>query len=310
MDLTGDDLAAMLGDDADPSQALAEAHEEDDDEAAEPVAESQPADANEADTEDEEKTPDEGTEERKWPRGVFKKLQKEVALQAEIQAEISTAKAKTKALKAELESLTTKGSEPVKQTEVDTDPEPNEPDIDTFEGTNPEFQAATKKWKQDWRAWNTRQTEAVVGKQFEARQRQQAVDAEISKARERHGEAFEANRTALAAAAPPELQMDISAMEDWSALVNHLGANPKELAEIVAAHKQSPHRAIAALTRLQDRLATAEAEASAEPPVRKSKIPPPTRPQGGGAAAAVSIDLDKADPATFNRHVRKMLASA
>lgn len=272
-------------------------------EVAEPVAEP------EAPTEEAEVANEAQSEEveEELPEGVKKRIAKEVEKATRYKALIDEAVNNRKSLEARhAEVIGKTGAEPEKSpSQAVDDPEPVEPDIETFEGTNADFQKALKESRQEWKEWNVRQTRATVQSEFAAKQRQEESAKAWTSAVEKHGDEFPALVQVVRDNSPEAFHLDLSDMENWSGLAAHLGKNPAELKTLVELHGRNPRQAIAALGKLEDRLAAAVKE-----PPTASKLPPPMRPQGGGSAAKPAPTVNSALESGDMSAVKRLLKQA
>jgi hypothetical protein len=243
--------------------------------------------------------------EEELPRGVQKRIAQEVEKQARYQAEIDRVRFQTKALEAQLQQLKSEpGAEPEKL--PNSSPKrPQLPDIETFEGTNAEFRAATAQAEQALEKWSQDQIRDRVRAEIAAEQAETARRAAWDQAVAKIGADFPKLADVVAKNSPHGFQESVSDLDNWSTVAAHLGRNPKELSDLVALHAQSPTKATIALGKLEDRL-TAAVNA---PPVTE-KLPPPVRPQIGGSAAAkeppsLNSAVDTGDQAAIKRLMRE-----
>lgn len=272
-------------------------------EEAAPVEESQvEVEVTESDT-----APEEQNEvDKEIPKGVRKRLGRLDEEQAYYDGLIDAKRDQVAARKKELAELDgTQGAEPAKSPKP-TSEAPEEPDLDTFEGGNAEYKAAVKQWKSDYRDWLRTETSGTVRAELEAeRQKAQATEAR-SKAVEKHGKEWEDRRQAVGKASSVGLQAAISELDAWDAVVNHLGQNPAELAELNQQFEANPVRAIRQLGKLEDRLTAATTEDA--PP--KPKLPPPIAPTGGKSGATRAQSLNEALDSGDVGATRRMLKAA
>lgn len=231
--------------------------------------------------------------EKELPRGVQKRLGKLDEEDGYYKGLIDAKRREIEARKKELADLDGKpGAEPEKSPKPASNAPPEEPDIDTFEGSNAEFKAATKKWKADYREWMRTESRSDVRAELEAERHKAEADKAISDARTRHGEGFDGWRQTVAKAASPALQSAISDLDDWSAVVKHFGENPGELAELNEMFDQNPVRAVVKLGKLEDRLTAAVKPEETAP--KREKLPPPIPASNGNSAAAKQPSMDDA----------------
>jgi hypothetical protein len=250
----------------------------------------------------EDPEPEEGEE--PLPKGVQKQIEREAKKQAEWQARIEAAKAKTKQAKDEAERLEREtGTEPEKPTRKG-EGEPTFPDIDNFQGTVAEYKAAVAKYHTDYAAWLKTHTAEAVRAELERERQQKAADERWNAAVTEHGADFEAKAKTIADTAPKEMQIAISALENWSKVAVHLADNPGELQALAEQFKSNPYAAVAALGKL-------EAKVTAPPPVvpkAKEKEPPPPlkkAPAAADAAADSSFDWSKATMAQKAAYLKR-----
>ncbi len=168
-------------------------------------------------------------EEFELPKNVQKKISQEAKKAAFFQSKIDQATSLRKAKEAEAAKLNGKsGSEPGSSAErttepaKDADPEPEEPDFATFNGTGLEFQQALKEFKVKLRGWNARQNEALVESKLAEREmtilRKQAWDKAVVE----HGEEFPKLMDALRDATTEPFQKAVSLLDHWDMVAVHL----------------------------------------------------------------------------------------
>lgn len=227
------------------------------------------------------------------PKGVLKQIEREAKKQAEYNRRIEEAKTRTKQAKEEADQLEREtGTQPEKATR-EGEGEPTFPDIDTFQGTVADYKAAVAKYHTDYSKWLKTQTTTAVREELERERQQKAADERWNAAVTEHGANFEAKAQKVAAETPKEMQIAISALENWSKVAVHLADNPSEMAALVAQFKSNPYAATAALGKL-------EAKVTAPPPVvskAKEKEPPPPlkkAPAAADASADSAFDWSKA----------------
>lgn len=217
--------------------------------------------------------PEESTE-TELPKGVQKRIAKEVERQALIQREIDKAKSNTLAKEAELAKLTGKpGTEPVKP-KADEDAEPEPPDFEQFDD-GVKFKAAQEKYKVDHREWVKNNTQKSVQAELQSERSKQAAQDRWNAAVKEHGDKWESAAKTLVEQAPESLQFAVSALDDWSKVAVHLADNPAELAVLSEQFKAQPgsaafFKAVANLGRLEAKITATEPEKT----VAKPKIPP------------------------------------
>lgn len=249
------------------------------------------------------------------PKNVQKRIAREVERQAQIDREINEQVSRTKARQDQLDKLKASdtgktGSEPAPTTAPAKDTsKPVEPELENF-ATFAEFKTAEKKFKADHEAWLLAEADRKADERWEKRQAKESSDRALAEAVKAHGEGWNEARERVQASTPEGLQMAISAMGDWSALVAHLG-KPENAAELEALSKkfaQNPYAAVAELGRLEDRLKTPVTQpipAKARPQERI--LPPPPEKIGGAAGAQPAVNFEKADMSTFKREIQSHL---
>lgn len=276
-----------------PGPAAGEEHKE---------AESEPA-AEETEAIEEELAP-----------GVQKKIAKEVARGLRANRAITEAISNRKAAEDKLAKLIAgkPGSEPAKITApAATEAKPERPDLDTFPGTYPEYQAALKKFDADHESYLIAKTERTVEERLTARQREDSLKRDWDGATEEHGAEFPEHMKTLAASSPEGLQLAISGLDNWSQVAVHLAKTPAELKALAAKWDVNPYAAVAELGKLEARLQTeSKPPDPAKTPAKAAPKPlsaPPPKP-GGNASPIVAVDLEAADQGVFNREMKAILA--
>jgi chemotaxis protein histidine kinase CheA len=252
----------------------------------------------------------EESDEPELPKGVQKRIEKEVERAAAVQRRIDEAVSARKAKEAELAKLTGTGSDPVKTPQTDEDSEPVEPDFATFEGTGEEFAAELKAFKAKYRTWAQTQTEKTVESKFQERQQRQAAQDRWDSAVAEYGDKLEPSVKTVAETAPEHMQVAISALDNWSKVAVHLAANPAELTALADQFKAHPpgspgfFKAVAQLGRLEAQITTNAPKADAKPALKV--VPAPlkriTADPGEGAS---HFDPDKADMSQVRSFMQK-----
>jgi hypothetical protein len=250
-------------------------------------------------------------EEFELPKNVLKKIAQEAKKEAFFRDKINKSVSARKAAEAEAAKLNGKsGSEPGSSAErntepaKDADPEPEEPDFATFNGTGLEFQQALKEFKVKLRGWNARQNEALVESKLAEREmtilRKQAWDKAVVE----HGEEFPKLMDALRDATTEPFQKAVSLLDHWDIVAVHLAKNEDERNAFVELFNANPDRAKMELGKLEDRLKpAAKTEATETQPVKR-----PLRAVAGGALGiAPRIDLNKAPMSVFKGEINRML---
>ncbi len=251
------------------------------------------------------------------PPGVQKRIAREVAKVAEIQKAISA----RKAAQAELDKLSTgkPGSVPAQSTAPVETPKPVKPQpTDSAYDDDPDqpgsgykkFRAAEDKFFSDHEQWLIAQTEQRVASEFSKRQAQQTVQKAWTDATAKHAAEWPTRAKAIAAGTPEGLQEAISALDDWPAMVNHLG-DPTQAATLKALGEKfarSPFAAAAELGRIEATLSESAKEPRATPIARKP-LPDPLNTVGGRPShSSGAVDLDKASVGTAKKAWLKMMA--
>jgi hypothetical protein len=230
--------------------------------------------------------------EEELPEGVKKRIAREAEKQAKIQAEIDRAVSARKAKEEELKKLTGEpGSQPVK-TAQPADGRPARPNIETFEGTLAEYQAAVSKYETEYEAWLHSETSKRVESEIRARMQAEEGKKAWNEAVKQHAELPDATKTVMDSSTP-EFQLAVSALDNWAGVTVHLGKHPDELAALVAKFGRNPMGAIADLGKLEERLKPAPKQAEKAP---EKMLPAPPRTAGGSASASVpGLNLEKAE---------------
>lgn len=291
------DLEAMLGgadvkSDPEPKEA------EDDDDAAElpeEIVKDVVGDKPAPETQQEKTEPE-------YEPGVKKRIAQE---NERAQRAINEAISRRKAAEAELaKTASNPGAEPEKSPKPATNARPVKPDIETFEGTNAEFKAANDKFELDLETWLKTSTRETVQAELAAERAADEAKRERDGAITKHGAEFPARSQVVAEGSSEGLQYAISGLEDWSGVVNHLGQNPNELAELNQLFESNPARAVARLGKLEDRIAAVNEKPA---PVREKRLPEPIVPQGGNSSTGGRVNLETADFQTSKRELARML---
>lgn len=233
-------------------------------------------------------------EEVQLPKGVKKRIAKEAERAAQVQSEIDRAVGARKAKEAELAKLTS-GAEPVTTTEK-ANAKPVRPDIDTFEGTLPEYKAASAKYDDDLQAWLQSETRKTVEEELTAKNRKELVESKWKSAKEKHGDDFPALMQKLTEGLPEPLQLAISEQDDWDDIAVYLAKNPEALKELVDINAVSSARAIRHIGKLE---LTSDAVKTAE------KLPAPLKKVAGEASASIANDINKMDFASMKRELKR-----
>lgn len=259
--------------------------------------------------------PNESVEhEEPLPDSVRKRVEKIAAETARIEGEISRAISAKKAAQAELAKLTDTGkpgSEPVKTTEPAKEGRPKRPSFDeyTAEGKSfTEFKADEAKWETDHEAWLFSEADRRADERYMAKQREAEAKREWEAAEKEHP-GFNAARGVVASNSPEALQLAISQLEGWKAVVAHLG-KPENAAELKALSEKAEKSSFAAaadLGRLEDRLkATVQDQGSGNKP---KLLPDPPKIVGGSAAATGKGDAETMSVAAMRKQFGRPLAS-
>lgn len=262
---------------------------------AEPGAEKLEAVAETAETKQEPEDKDEPL-----PKGVAKRIAKEVERQAEYDRQIAHAKSLTKAKEAELSAIAKPGSEPAQTTEA-TNGEPQEPTWAALSAQGKsweEFEQALGKYKTDYREWLRADTKRTVQAELTQTEQRAAAQKRWDQAVKDHGAEFPKLMEAAQAIAPEGLQQAISALDEWSAVAVHLAKNPGQLKELSEAFEANPVRAIATLGRIEASLKTA--------PKTASPLPNPPAVVGGTASAGSAFDWEKSSMGALRAQVTKI----
>lgn len=254
-------------------------------------------------------------QEEPLPEAVQKRIAKEVEKQSRIDRAIAEQVSLTKAKEAELAKLKTSdtgktGSEPATTTAPAKEgSKPVEPELENF-ATYAEFKAAEKKYKADHETWLLAEADRKADERWEAKRAKESTERAMSEAVKTHGEGWNDARERVLQSTPEGLQMAISAMGDWAALVAHLGKpeNAAELKGLADKFAQNPYVAVAALGVLEKRLETPVTQpipAKAKPQERV--LPPPPEKIGGAAGPIPAVNFEKADMSTFKREIQSHL---
>ncbi len=244
-------------------------------------------------------------EEFELPAGVQKRIAAEAKKAAFFQSKIDKAVSERKAREAEAAKLTDKsGSEPVKTTESAKDARPKRPDLASFTGTLAEFNKATDEYETKYEEWLKGETRKTVTQELTASQMETARKTAWDEAVKEHGEEFPKLMDALRDSTPPEFQVAVSALDNWSGVAMHLAKNEADRDALVELFNANQTRGAAELGKLEDRLKpAAKTEATEEKTVKK-----PLRAVAGGALGiAPRIDLNKAPMSVFKGEINRML---
>ena len=250
--------------------------------------------------------------EEELPENVKKRIASEAKKQAFFQSKVDHAISARKAAQAEAEKLTGKpGSEPAPKTEPAKNERPQRPDLATFDGDLAAYKAAVAKADDEIEKWMEARTRETVQKEFTEQQAKLAQKKEWEVATAKHGADFPQLMDTLAANTPVEIQRAISALDDWSTVAVHLAKNEEERTALVEEFKTSPHRAIAKLGKLEDRLKPEAVKPAAEPvkePAKEPVLPKPLKAVGGDAPGSNGrVDLNKASMPEFLNEIERMV---
>ena len=266
---------------------------------------------------EEPETPVEEVEEP-LPPGVQKRIAKEAAKQARIQAEIDRAVSATKVKESELASLTaagTPGPEPAKTTaSAKGEGKPTKPKLEDFQSeADPytAFNAAQADYEEKHDAWLIAETKRTVETEITARQQKEQNLERWNEALEEHGPEYPALMDTVCAASSPGFQIAVSSCGDkYSHVAVYLAKHPEELKSLSAEYETDPYRATAALGALHYRLTKQEpAPEPPKPTVAPTKpLPEPPGRAGGRPSAVAEIDLNKTDNMSeFRQAVKPLL---
>lgn len=237
------------------------------------------------------------------PANVRKRIEQEAKKQAFFQSRIDQAVSARKAKEAELASVAGKpGSEPAKTTEPAKDARPIRPDLETFDGTLPQYKAAVADYETKFEDWIAKRSREQVSQELTEQQTREANQRAWNEAATKHGAEFPSLMETLRETLPVKLQTAISALDDWSAVAVHLAKNEADRTALLDKFKTSPDAAIAHLGKLEDRLKPAAKAVDEEP------LPKPLKAVAGGVRGTTQpIDLDKASMEVFKREVNRRL---
>lgn len=296
--------------------------------AAEPVeekiTEAEPGTASTEQNEDPDAVaiPDEEAE--PLPEGVVKRIAKEVERTSRIQRQIDTAVSARKAAAAELLRLKadTPGSEPAPITETPAKvegteaAEPVRPVLEGFDGDWDQFQAASKQFDIDYKAWlvaeTTRNVTREVQQQLASHEQERLARQTWDEAVVTHGAEFPGLMDTVVAGSPKGFQEALSGLDNWSGVAMRLGQNPDELKSLVSTFKVNPFAAVAQLGRIEQQLespATPATPAIPAKPAAKAPVkalPTPPAKVGGSAAASVPVDFNKADLRVVEAELKRL----
>ncbi len=243
------------------------------------------------------------------PKNVQKKISQEAKKAAFFQSKIDQATSLRKAKEAEAAKLNGKsGPEPGSSAERTTEPakdaRPKRPDLASFTGTLAEFNKATNEYETKYEEWLKDETRKTVTQELTASQMETARKTAWDEAVKEHGEEFPKLMDALRDSTPPEFQVAVSALDNWSGVAIHLAKNEADRDALVELFNANQTRGAAELGKLEDRLKpAAKTEATEEKTVKK-----PLRAVAGGALGiAPRIDLNKAPMSVFKSEVNRML---
>lgn len=235
------------------------------------------------------------------PEGVKKRIAQEAKKQAFFQSKIDRAVSDRKAKEAEAQKLP--GAEPVQNTEQPSNGRPVRPKPDAFT-TWGEYLTADENYATEHEAWLVTETRKTVAQEFTANQEREEGRRKWDTALKDHAELPQMAPQVIENS-PEGLQVAISALDNWAGVTVHLGKNPGELAALVQQFKANPHRAVAELGKLEDRLKPAPKQAAAAP---DKPLPKPLAPVGGGASASTpKVDMENAPFSAFKSEVRRAL---
>ena len=251
-------------------------------------------------------TKQEAEPEEELPKGVQRRIAKEVARQAEIDRKIHEAVAATKAKEAELAKVSSAtGSEPVK-TEPVTKGKPVRPEFGEGEHAGEDWKGYQKRLSEyeDARdAWVLEEGRKQGKAEREAdefkKQARKAWDEQVKK----HGTEFPDRVKSLQAKVPEDVQIAIGNLEHWGDVAMHLEGNADALAVVMREFQVSPTRGIAALGKLEDKV-TAPKQDSA----KQEELPDPPKKVGGRTSvSAGTVDLEKIPFSSFKAEVGRRL---
>ena len=235
--------------------------------------------------------PPQAESEEELPEGVKKRIAREAEKQARIQSEIDRAVSNRKAKEEELKKLAGEsGPQPVK-TAPPADGKPARPNIETFEGTLAEYNAAVADYEGKYEAWLHSETTKRVEQEFLTRQAAEEGKRAWNEAAAKHAELPEATKVVLDGSTP-DFQVALSSLENWPGVTVHLGKHPEELSAVVEKFKANPVSAIADLGALQERLKQAPTQAKTEKQPEKMPAAPPKRVGGQASVSTPRLNLE------------------